>query len=280
MCQRCGRLIGMAAICPYCHKYQRKPKPWDGFSNTFHRTKQIWHRITPITPGAALIFKVTVVVFLIELIFTLIFAPSYIFSALWRGPPPAISITLGASTPKLLWWSPLTANFLHGGLIHLGMNMMGLYYIAPFIENLTSRSFFIASYLGSGAVGFLASSQIFGTLSLGASAAIFGLLGVGLAHSYLAGSSRHPMFRLFSGWVLFSLMFGFLVPGIDNAAHMGGLIGGSLWGLLWTRIRYLPLAAPLLSYSALILTTLTLVGWVFCLYTYLPDLITITRLNL
>lgn len=225
--------------------------------------------MTPVTRGSALIFKATVVMFLIQLCATLIFMPRDFLGALWRGPHMGLLIALGASSPDLSWWGPLTANFLHGGILHLAMNMMALYYIGPLIESLTSRSFFISTYIGSGVVGFI-SSAFLGGVSVGASAAIFGLLGCGFVHTYFYKSSRHPLFALFTSWILMGLAFGLLVPRVDSAAHLGGLVGGCLWGLLWVRSSRILSMPKVFTITAFTLAAGTLLGLIASLSNSIP----------
>jgi rhomboid protease GluP len=137
------------------------------------------------------------------------------------------------------WWTLLSAGWLHGGLLHLGLNMYGLWQIAPAVEQVygTGRAWVI--YTLSGVTGFALSTfagtpwmpRLLGSLlggggvTLGASAALFGLLGA-LLHASRTFGKRALSQRIWS-WALFSFIFG-LMPGlrIDNWAHLGGFIGG------------------------------------------------------
>ena len=122
-----------------------------------------------------------------------------------------------------------TAMFLHADIIHLLCNSYSLYVIGPQIESFLGKTKFIVIYLFSGFIGSLLSMTLSSYASIGASGAIFGLLGSLLYFGY--------HYRLYLGTVLKSqiiplillnLVYGFMVPGIDNAAHIGGLIGGIL----------------------------------------------------
>lgn len=122
----------------------------------------------------------------------------------------------------------VTCTFLHGNILHLFFNMYALYVIGSQIETFIGKYKYLIVYLGSGVVGSLLSVLITKTYSVGASGAIFGLLGCILYFGY--------NYRLYLGAVLknqiipiiaFNLMLGFIFNStIDNAAHIGGLIGG------------------------------------------------------
>lgn len=135
------------------------------------------------------------------------------------------------------WWTVLSAGWLHAGILHLIMNMIGLRQIAPAVEQLygTGRAWTI--YVLSGAAGFVLSSvspfmgplgRVLGRgqVTLGASAALFGLLGA-LLHYSRRGGSR-ALGQMVWTWALAMFVFGLLFPGIDNWAHLGGFAGGWL----------------------------------------------------
>lgn len=123
----------------------------------------------------------------------------------------------------------LTSAFLHIGVIHLLVNMYSLYVIGSQVENYIGKWKFLLIYFVSAISGNLL-SVVFNTgISAGASGAIFGLLGA------LLYFGLH--YRLFLGNVLvtqiipviiLNLFIGFTIPGIDNSAHIGGLVGGYL----------------------------------------------------
>ena len=127
-------------------------------------------------------------------------------------------------------WRLLVGTFLHGGLFHLLVNMYSLFIIGSQLETFLGKKNFLIVYLVSAISGSLMSCLFtLDAISIGASGAIFGLLGSFLYFGY--------HFRLFLGSVLKSqiiplilinLFIGFTIPGIDNAAHIGGLIGGLL----------------------------------------------------
>jgi rhomboid protease GluP len=123
----------------------------------------------------------------------------------------------------------LLGTFLHAGIIHLICNMYSLFVIGTQVENFVGKRKFLGIYLISAISGSLLSCVFSDYLSVGASGAIFGLLGSLLYFGY--------HYRLYLGSVVRSqiipiivlnLFLGFMLNGIDNAAHIGGLIGGFL----------------------------------------------------
>lgn len=143
-------------------------------------------------------------------------------------------------------WRLATALFLHGGLLHVGLNMLALYQAGQVVERLFGRAGFILIYLLAGLLGNVASlwwKQ--GPVSVGASGAIFGVYGALLAYlSVQRGSVPVEVFKEMRsgtlGFIGYSLFAGFALPGIDNAAHLGGLVAGLVLGAAMA----VPLAAP------------------------------------
>jgi rhomboid protease GluP len=132
------------------------------------------------------------------------------------------------------WWRLVTAMFLHGGLIHIGFNMMVLMQFGPAIEELYGSGRYLFLYTVTGAFGFLVSS-FFSSLSLGASGALLGLLGAILA---ITGKRGGTYMRELRSRLIGSLVFLFalgLMPGIgmDNWAHAGGLVSGLILGKIF-----------------------------------------------
>ena len=146
---------------------------------------------------------------------------------------------LGASHPYGIfyrheWWRVVTAMFLHGGLIHIGFNMMSLMQFGPALEELYGSARYLFLYVFTGAFGFFASA-LTGHFSLGASGALLGLVGAMLAVTSKRGGSfmRELRSRLISSVViLFVIGFmGFLA--IDNVAHMAGCAAGFVIGKIF-----------------------------------------------
>jgi len=139
------------------------------------------------------------------------------------------------------YWRLFTVTLLHGSpepgffvpsLMHLGFNMYALYLVGPIVERWWGGLRFFVFYLACAAGGSVGSFVFGGDApSVGASGAIFGLFGMLLA----ANRIHHPVDRQgrylvqqLGGLILINILFGFAIPGIDNAAHLGGLATG-LW---------------------------------------------------
>ena len=123
----------------------------------------------------------------------------------------------------------LTGTFLHANIFHLMFNCYSIYIIGMQLESFLGKARYIAVYLLSGIAGSLLSICFSSYYSVGASGAIFGLLGSLLYFGYhyrvyLDSVVKSQIIPL----IVLNLMIGFTVQGIDNAAHIGGLIGGIL----------------------------------------------------
>lgn len=132
------------------------------------------------------------------------------------------------------WWRLITSCFLHIGVLHLLMNMYALIYIGLLLEPYLGKFRFLSAYLITGIAGSAASlywNEL--TISAGASGAIFGMYGVFLgmlSTNLIEKSARKALFTSIAIFVGYNLLNG-LKGGIDNAAHIGGLVSGIIVGL-------------------------------------------------
>lgn len=136
------------------------------------------------------------------------------------------------------WWTVLSAAWLHGGVLHIVFNMMWVRDLVPPIAHLYGAARTVIIYTVSAITGFVASSVAGAFLpflpavlrgagiTIGASAPVFGLLG-SLVYYGRRGGSVHIR-EAATRWALGGLVFGFVMPGIDNWAHLGGFAGGYL----------------------------------------------------
>lgn len=136
------------------------------------------------------------------------------------------------------WWRLFTCMFLHIGLIHLAFNMWVLWDLGHLVERMTGNIGFLLLYVVSGLIGSLASVVWnHNVISAGASGAVFGVFGAFLAYIFLRKDTipREILVELRNSGLVFlfyNLVIGFSVKGIDMAAHLGGLGGGLLCGLI------------------------------------------------
>ena len=153
---------------------------------------------------------------------------------------PGQVLNEGALVPALVAqgeaWRLLSSVFLHSGAVHLGFNMISLYFLGSFVEVAFGRARFLALYLLSGLAGGLAYLYFgdFNPPAGGASGAIFGLLGGILGYALRQGtfSWQNPLIRQLLILLALNLYIGFSVPNISNTAHLGGLAGGFVFGWL------------------------------------------------
>ncbi len=169
------------------------------------------------------------------------------------------------------YWRLLAGTFLHGGLLHLAMNMLGLWSAGKLLNRLYGNPQFLLVYLLSALAGASASLHFSAqtAVSVGASGAVFGILG-----ALIAAIRRHKdtvpkalakqILTSESVFVIYALVNGFARQGIDNAAHVGGLVAGAAMGWMLAGViggeRRLPrtatvAAAVVLAIAAMVVTT-------------------------
>lgn len=123
----------------------------------------------------------------------------------------------------------ITSMFVHANILHLLSNMYALYVVGPIIEKYYGKGKYLIIYLGSGIIGSLFSVVLTNYASVGASGAIFGLFGALLYFGYKYRATLDGFLRSsIIPTLLVNLILGFMIPGIDISAHLGGLIGGLL----------------------------------------------------
>jgi membrane associated rhomboid family serine protease/cytochrome c-type biogenesis protein CcmH/NrfG len=249
-CIRCGRqLPGFAfgkKICQWCvqHEAYQRGESVEDAKQPVIRTPWVRHGESSIS--------VTHVIFGIN-------AAVFLGMVLGSGDPAGFanpmhqfpiqeSIQWGANAGELTlageWWRLLTNVFVHGSLLHIGFNMWCLWNLGELCESLYGRWTYAAIYLICGVGASLASVAWHpGVPSVGASGAIFGLAGALIAAFKLGEfsvprSALSGTLRSLGAFVFYNLIFGFALPGIDNTAHIGGLITGLIVG------AFIALVAP------------------------------------
>jgi membrane associated rhomboid family serine protease len=153
----------------------------------------------------------------------------------------------GAKDPVLIangeWWRFLTPVFVHIGIIHFAFNSIALKIIGAQVEHIIKWRWFLLIYLLAGIAGNISSSLFNVSVGAGASGAIFGLLGTGLIIERIVARDmgqtlgRKISLNAYTSMAILNLVLGFVIPGIDNAAHLGGFVVGMLLTLtmLWTK---------------------------------------------
>ena len=131
-------------------------------------------------------------------------------------------------------WRLVTAGFLHGGLLHIGMNMWVLWDVGAQVEEIYGTIRLLVIYFVGSVLGFVFSTLWSPYLSIGASAGLMGLIGAMIAVGvHQRGAMGQAIRGQYIRWTIYMLIIGIL-PGlhIDNAAHVGGLAGG--FGVAYT----------------------------------------------
>jgi rhomboid protease GluP len=236
-CIRCGRqLPGFSfgkKICPWCRQheaYQRGEVP-DDAPQTVMPTP--WVRRTESAISLTqIIFGMNAAVFL---------GMALSSSTVMDFPVRELIVwgaNVGALTLSGEWWRLLTNVFVHGGIIHIAFNTWCLWNLGQLCESLYGRWTYAAVYLISGIGASLASAAWHPYVpSVGASGAIFGLAGalitaLKLGEFSVPRSALSGTLRSLGAFVVYNLIFGFVLPGVDNTAHIGGLITGLIVGAL------------------------------------------------
>jgi len=222
--------------CPHCGRPQ--PGLW-GFSRAFQNLSQVIGFKQLIIGGCAVIYLMTLAV-----------DPSGIqmgglLSMLQPSGEGMFLFGASGAMPVFeygRWWTVLSASWLHGSLLHILFNMLWVRQLAPATAQLYGPGRMMLIYLGGGAAGFVLSSLAGAYLdflppflrgarfTIGASAAIFGLLGALVHYGRRAGGTG--VGQQAWTWAIVLGLFGFVMPGVDNFAHLGGFLGGygmALW---------------------------------------------------
>jgi rhomboid protease GluP len=261
MCPACRALVDRNdKVCPFCGE-NTSAAPRGGASRV----------LSKVLPEHARYSTILLTVNLI--LFGLTLAGSargangeFDFGSLLGGIDSRTLVRLGAKYGPLIamgeWWRFITPVFLHGGIIHLAFNTWVMLDLAPAVEQIYGSHKFLVLYVVTGAAGFVVSYfwHPYG-ISVGASGALCGLIGAMIAYGHRnrtrLGDSVKSMYLR---WAIYILVFGVLVSGIDNAAHLGGLAAGFLFGMIVDDI-------PLLTKESIvfwkILQTLTVLLVVF-----------------
>ncbi|SES83733.1 rhomboid protease GluP [Oceanobacillus limi] len=157
------------------------------------------------------------------------------------------------------WWRVFTSMFLHIGFIHLGMNMLAIFYLGSLVERIYGSWRFLLIYILAGIGGGVTSFAFTTNVSAGASGALYGLVGALL---FFGLNYKKLFFRTFGNGliilIVINIVFSFLVPQIDASAHIGGLITGFVSAAF---VQLPKLKRRFVSFSSIILYILLLLGF-------------------
>ena len=236
VCASCGSLVGVNdERCYNCGR--RNPGLW-GFAPLLRNLGNDFGFVPLVIYGCSALYVAGLVV-TVALGGNVIGGGS-LFSLLSADPIVNRALGTSGAVPVFvngMWWTVLSAGWLHGGALHILFNMMAFRQIAPAIADIYGGPRLVIIYTVSSVCGFLLSSfagaympplPILGgaSFTLGASAAIFGLLGALMHYGRRGGSSI--MRAQVTSYAVSMFVFGLIMPGIDNYAHAGGFLGGYL----------------------------------------------------
>ena len=226
VCPSCGKLVGVnEPRCPYCDAW--RPGLF-GFAPVLQRL--VGNRIDLVS----LILMACISLYAAALLLQpeALLSGRGLLSFLSPGSRALyqLGMTGGLAWSLGWWWTMLTANYLHGSLLHIFFNMMWVRNLAPVSTDVygPARTFVIFNI--SGAAGFYVSNVMSGVPTIGASGGIFGLLAALIVYGRRRGSSM--MSSQLWQWAIILGVFGFIMPGINNWAHGGGFAGGWIVGQL------------------------------------------------
>ncbi len=229
LCHRCRRLIGSdESVCSWCGS--SRPAGW-------------W-RATAWTRGAVdgdwlvrAIITLNVVLYILSLLMSVRRGPA--MNPLNFLAPDQTSLLLLGATGTIpierfgRFWTILSANYLHGGILHLLFNMMALRQLAPMVNQEFGVSRMFTIYTLGGVCGFWVSYIAGVPFTIGASASICSLIGSLLYFGKSRGGAYgEAVYREVGGWAVGLVLFGLMMPGINNWGHGGGVVGGILLGML------------------------------------------------
>ena len=264
LCPQCKRLISRDEMqCPHCGL--RQPNSW--------WRRNFWTRIisNPAAVVKAIIYT-NIGMYILAILFNPM-ASSLSMNPLTFLSPDQYSLWLLGATGSVpidqyhRWWTLLSANYLHAGILHIFFNMVVFRQMAALVIREYGVRRMLILYTFGGVGGFTASYVAGVKWTVGASAAVFSLVGAILFYGlHRGGTYGQAIFKQIGGWVAVLLVLGFIVPMIDGWGHGGGLLTGILLGVVLgyeertpetTTHRFLATACVLLTIGVLAWAVLT-----------------------
>jgi len=230
LCPSCRKLISSSeSKCPFCGT--AKPGSWyknNAWTQGLHDPNQIIKTI--IVLNAAL--------YLLSILFNPKAAVLSLNPITFLSPSGSSLELLGATGVVPIqdyhrYWTLISANYLHGGILHIFFNMVAFRQLALIVSREFGMHRMFTIYALSGIFGYWI-SYLFGVFwTIGASASVCGLVGAILYYGKSRGGVYgRELYKQISMWVVFLFIFGFVVPGINNWGHGGGIIAGIGLGFL------------------------------------------------
>lgn len=231
LCPNCRKLISVNEDrCPYCGT--SKPGSWMHTMFSAH----IFNDPARFIKG---IIYVNAGMFALAILFSFQGLRFSMNPLTFLSPDSRSLLVLGATGAVPIdtmhrWWTLLSANYLHGGILHILFNMMAFRQISGLIVREYGLHRMFSIYTLGGVIGFWVSYLAQTQFTIGSSAAICSLIGAALYYGKRRGGVYgQAIYRQIGGWALMIFLFGFAIPGIDNWGHGGGIAAGILLGLLF-----------------------------------------------
>lgn len=225
LCPKCRKLISAdEPVCPYCGIERPAARNFLLLSRLAEASVDITRIVIYINGGF----------FLLSLLLSFSHMTLAANPFLFLSPSQEGLFLLGATGTIPIagfgrWWTLISASYLHGGLLHIVFNMMALSQLGPFVVREFGVNRFNIIYTITGVAGFYLSYLAGIPFTIGASTSICGLIGAILYYGKTRGGFYgDAIYKQAMGWIVGLVIFGLLVPGINNWAHGGGIISGVL----------------------------------------------------
>lgn len=220
ICPECGKLIGVGEVkCPFCGAW--RPGLY-GWTPALQRLFGLKLDLVSLIVMCCITLYVTSLVLQPEALLEV----GGLFSFLSPGQRALyqLGMTGGIAWQQGWWWTPLSAIYLHGSVLHIFFNVMWIRSLGPMVTDAygPARAFVLFSL--AGVAGFLLSNTLSRNPSIGASGAIFGLLAAMIVYGRKRGGTAMTM--QFWQWAIIMFAMGFVMSGVNNWAHAGGFAGG------------------------------------------------------
>lgn len=223
MCPNCRAFVSSAdSVCPYC-EVELKPRR----ASSPRRSSPVLGGVVPHAHfTTVLLLTINLGLYLVTVVYSMRSGNEQAFFGLDGRTLFEFGAKYGEAILAGQWWRLVTAGFLHGGLLHILMNSWVLFDLGAQVEDVYGTARFIVFYFFATIFGFYVSAAWNPGLSVGSSAGLFGLIGAMIAFGLKDRTGMGAAVRgLYVRWAIYGLIIGFL-PGIDNAAHIGGGIAG------------------------------------------------------
>ena len=231
-CPRCGQLVNKdSSKCPNCGL----PVPGRVKVLGFSKTLDVENFIR-------VLIWTNVAIYVVSIVLSRLGGSSGGFLG-FLSPSSRVLELMGWASPLSTfsgsYWQLVTACFLHGGVIHIAMNMLWINDLSRIASNFFSTATLIVVYAFSGVTGNVVALFLGGVPVVGASGAVFGMMGAIVIFGYLSRSVFARMYMAQIGkWAVILILLGFVIPGISNSAHIGGMAGGALMGYLLANFQH------------------------------------------